>query len=332
MMMGVCAMMMKPVRWGILGAAKFARDHMAPAIHEAENSILAALATSDPLKAMPFRAICPDLKVHSSYQALLDDPTIEAVYIPLPNHLHVEWTQKALRAGKHVLTEKPIALRTEEIDSLIALRDETGLLAAEAYMIVHHPQWQRARELVQSGAIGQVLHVDAAFSYDNRADPGNIRNRPETGGGGIRDIGVYPYGAIRFVTGLEPKTLRADIRRENGVDVWAQVTGEFPGFTFSAMTSMRLFLRQEVVFQGEKGMIRLTAPFNAGVYGEAQVELHGPGLSVTTERFPGVRQYKLQVEAFNRSIRDGMAYPCPLEFSRGTQAMIDRVFDVGTPI
>jgi predicted dehydrogenase len=196
---------------------------------------------------------------------------------------------------------------------------------------VFHPQWRRAKALVEQGAIGRVLHVDAAFSYDNRADLTNIRNRPETGGGGVRDIGVYTYGSVRFVTGAEPVELHAKLKRENGVDTWAHVTGEMAGpggrFTYSAMTSMRLFLRQEVVFQGEKGMIRVAnGPFNAGVHDQAQLELHQPGQTVTIERFPGVNHYKLQVEAFSRSARLGEPYHCPLEFVRGTQAMIDMVF------
>ena len=134
---------MTPVRWGILGAANFARQHMAPAIHAAEGAELAALATSDPAKAAGFKAFCPSLFVHDSYEALLADPTIEAVYIPLPNHLHVEWTLKAIAAGKHVLTEKPMTLVASDFDQLIAARDKSGLFVAEAYMIVHHPQWHR---------------------------------------------------------------------------------------------------------------------------------------------------------------------------------------------
>lgn len=321
---------MKPVNWGVLGAAKFAREHMARAIHEAEGARLAALATSDPARADGFRAFCPDLKVHADYDALLADPAIEAVYVPLPNHLHVEWTQKALLAGKHVLTEKPIALKADQIDALIALRDKTGLMATEAYMIVHHPQWQRARQLIAEGAIGRILHADAAFSYDNRGDPGNIRNRPETGGGSIPDIGVYTYGSVRWVTGAEPVTMRSEIRREQGIDVFARVWAEMEGpggrFTYGAMTSMRLPPRQEVVFQGEGGLIRMTGPFNAGLFAEAQLHMLRPGQADHIERFPGVRQYRNQVEAFCRTIRDGAPYPWRLEDARGTQAMIDMVF------
>jgi len=326
--------MTKPIRWGILGAAKFAREHMAPAIHAAQGAELAALATSDPARADAFKAFAPGLTVHGSYDALLADPSIEAVYIPLPNHLHVEWTLKALAAGKHVLTEKPICLKAPEIAQIIKARDASGLLAAEAYMIVHHPQWQRARDLVQSGAIGKLTHVDGVFTYDNRADPGNIRNKPETGCGGIYDIGVYTYGSARFVTGAEPEGMEARIQQENGVDVWAQATGIMAGpgegftgrrFTYSAITSMRLHNRQEMSFQGDKGVIRLTAPFNANVFAEAELELR-QGMTVTVERWPGVNQYVLQVQNFGDSIRNGTPYPCPLEFTHGTAAMIDMVF------
>ena len=198
---------MKAVKWGVLGAAKFAREQMAPAIHASKGAELYALATAWEDKANEFKAFCPGLKVHGTYDALLADPEIEAVYIPLPNHLHVLWTLKALAAGKHVLCEKPIALHAREIDQIIHARDAAKRLAAEAFMIVFHPQWRRAKQLVEEGAIGRVAHVDAAFSYDNRDAPENIRNRAETGGGGVRDIGVYTYGSVRFVTGAEPVEL-----------------------------------------------------------------------------------------------------------------------------
>lgn len=324
------------VRWGILGAAKFAREQMAPALVAARRSHLAAIATSDPAKAAPFAALSAGLRVHDSYDALLADPGIDAVYVPLPNHLHVEWTLKALEAGKHVLTEKPIAMTAPEIDRIIEARDRTGLLAAEAYMIVHHPQFRRARDLVQGGDIGTVQHADVAFSYDNADEPGNIRNRSETGGGGIRDIGVYAYGSVRFVTGAEPADLQARAKFENGVDTWAQVTGTMSGptgdFTYSAMTSMRLFVRQEVVIQGSKGLLRLTAPFNANLYGEARLEIHHPDNSYRVEHWPAANHYVLQVEAFCDSMRNGTPYACPLEFSRGTQAMMDRVFAAAVPV
>lgn len=328
---------MQPVRWGILGAAKFAREHMAPAIHAANGAELAALATSNPAKAVPFQDFCPSIKIHDSYEALLGDPTIDAVHIPLPNSLHVEWVHKAIAAGKHVLCEKPIALQASEIDPIIAARDASGLVVAEAFMIVHHPQWQRVRDWIAAGEIGTLHHVDAAFSFNNGAQPGNIRNRPETGGGSLRDIGVYTFGSTRFATGAEPQDISARIRRENGVEVWAHVQAVMEGnghrFTYGSMTSMRLMNRQEVTFQGDKGMIRVaSAPFNPNAHDIAEIELHQSGQRVITERFPAVNHYKLQVEAFGRSVREGVAYPCPLEFVRGTQAMMDSAYAVATEI
>ncbi len=324
--------MQKPVQWGVLGAAKFARLFMAPAIHAADGARLAGLATSSSAKAEPFRIFCPDLTVYDSYDGLLADPQIDAVYIPLPNHLHVEWSLRALDAGKHVLCEKPMTMQASEFDALIDKRNQTGLLAAEAYMIVHHPQWQFVRKLIADGAIGRLAHVTGAFSFDNRADTGNIRNRAETGGGGLRDIGVYVIGSARFATGQEPVSVQSAIRWEDGIDAFTEIRAQFPDFTYSSYVSIRMHPHQEMVFHGEGGVIRLTAPFNARVFGEARVELHRPGLEVLVTRFPGDDHYKLQVESFCRSIREGATYPCPLEFSRGTQEMIDRVFEGADPL
>ena len=194
-------------------------------------------------------------------------------------------------------------------------------------MIVHHPQWQKTRELIADGAIGELAHVEARFSFNNAEDVANIRNKPETGGGALPDIGVYAIGSARWVTRAEPERIRfADLRRENGVDVFARFAFDFPDFTYDGLVSMRLFPRQDVTFHGRKGIITHTCPFNAGVFGEAQVRLERPGMEVTTFRWPGVNHYILQVENFGRTVREGVRYPCPLEFSQGTQAMIDAIY------
>ncbi|MGX9354784.1 Gfo/Idh/MocA family protein [Roseobacteraceae bacterium S113] len=318
---------MDHIRWGILGAAKFAEQHMAPALHAARGGRLTALATSSAEKALPFQRFVPELQVFGSYDALLASDAVDAVYIPLPNHLHVEWALKAVAAGKHVLVEKPLAMTAEEFDPVIAAREASGLTVAEAYMVVHHPQWHQARALLQGGEVGELTQIDTVFSYNNAAEPGNIRNKPDTGGGAIPDIGVYTYGTARFVTGEEPEAiLSAQITWENGVDVWSHVTAQFPSCHFSAVNSMRMLPRQEVNIHGTEGLIKLTAPFNAGVFDVARLELHRPGLEVQTWRWPAVNQYVLQVENFNATVLSGAEYPCPLEFSRGTQAMIDAVF------
>ena len=317
--------MSKTVRWGVLGASRFALQHMAPAIHMAAGGYLHGLATRQS-SAAEFDAINPQIKIYQGYEAILADPDIDAIYIPLPNHLHVEWTKRAVAAGKPVLCEKPIAMQADEIDELIELRDHSDLLVAEAYMILHHPQWQYARELVTSGAIGNLKMIDGVFSYNNR-DMVNIRNRPETGGGSLRDIGVYTLGSARYVSGAEPVDVRLDwLEAENEVDTFAHVSAEFPGIHFSSVTSMRLSPRQYMTFHGDAGQVHLSAPFNAGVFGEARVELHKPGLEIEQRRYPGVNHYVLQVEAFNRSLLEGAEFPVTLEFVRGTQAFIDRAF------
>ena len=292
--------MAAPIRWGILGTAKIAETALAPAIHAAEGAQLVALATNTPARAAPFTARYPGLRIVQGYDALLADPDIDAVYIPLPNHLHVEWTEKALRAGKHVLCDQ----------------------AVEGFMVVHHPQWHRAKELVAAGAIGTLVQVDGAFSFFND-DPANIRNRPETGGGGLYDIGVYPSVTTRFVTGQEPRRVQSWLRRENDVDTFAEVRAEFADFNLSFYVSTRLAPRQEMVFHGTEGWLRLAAPFNTRLYGDTRLDLRRADGTVTSERFNAVDQYQVMVEAFCRSVRTGAPFACPLEFSRGNQVMID---------
>ena len=318
---------MSDVRWGILGAAKFAREHMGPALALAPGGHVAALATSDPAKADPFRVFSPHLRVHGTYEALLADPDIDAVYIPLPNHLHVEWSLKAMQAGKHVLCEKPMTMHASEFDALIAARNAAGVLAAEAFMIVHHPQWQRARKLLADGAVGRLWRIDGAFSFNNR-DETNIRNRKEMGGGGLRDIGCYVLGGARFATGLEGTDVQARIQWENGIDVYAAITARFGDADYASFTSIRMHPRQEITFHGDEGVLRLPVPFNARVSGEARLELHR-GMETVIERWPSVNHYELQAAAFNRAVCEGGGYPCPLEFSRGTQVMVDAALASG---
>jgi predicted dehydrogenase len=315
---------MSDLRWGILGAAKFAREFMGPALTLAPGGHVAALATSDAAKAEPFRVFSPALRVHASYEALLADPGVDAVYIPLPNRMHVEWSVKAMQAGKHVLCEKPMAMQAGDFDALVAARDAAGVLAAEAFMIVHHPQWQRVRELLAEGAVGRVWRIDGAFSFNNR-DANNIRNQAGLGGGALRDIGVYVMGGTRFATGLEPTQVHARIQWENGVDVYAALGARFGEADYVNFTSIRMHPRQEITFHGEAGVLRLPVPFNPQVFGEARLELHR-GTETIVERWPSANHYVLQAAAFNRAVRDGTPYPCPLEFSRGTQAMMDAAF------
>lgn len=316
---------MARLRWGVLGAAKIAREWVAPAIHLSDRGDLVAVASLTPGKAEALAAPY-GARALADYESLLSDPGVDAIYIPLPNSEHVAWTARCLDAGKHVLCEKPIALRATEIDGLIALRDRTGLVAAEAFMVAHHPQWVRARELVRDGAIGRLRSVQAAFSFDNR-DPGNIRNRPDMGGGALRDIGVYPCFVTRFVTGAEPVAAQAVIDWQNGIDASAWATLDFPDFRLNFYVSMRMAPRQVVTFHGEEGWLALYAPFNAGSYGDPLIELRRDPAHAEIQRFPRSDQYRSQIDAFNASALDGAPYACPLEFSRGNQVAIDMIYD-----
>jgi predicted dehydrogenase len=320
---------MDVIRWGILGASKFASTTMGPAIHAARGAELAAVATRDPAKAAIFD-FCPGLRVHDSYDALLADTSIDAVYVPLPHTLHVPWALKALEAGKPVLVEKPLALKAEDIDPLIAAQATTGLLAAEAYMIVHHPQWHRLRRLIADGAIGEIVQIDGSFTYDNRSDPGNIRNRSETGGGALPDIGVYPIGAARYALAAEPTVTAARIGWENGVDATVQAHADIGDAQLDVLVSMRMAKRQEMTFHGTGGQIRMPAPFNPGSFAEAQLHItDAQGMRV--ERFPGTDHYILQVEAFGHSLRSGAPYAWSLADAKGTQVALDAVYAAANP-
>lgn len=314
------------VNWAILGAGKFAREQMGPAIHAATGAKLAALATSSAQKAAPFTGFAPDVQVYDSYDAMLDDPGIDAVYVPLPNHLHIEWATKALNAGKHVLSEKPVALKAGDINPLIELRDQTGLQASEAFMIAHHPQWHRVRHLLADGAIGDLRHVDGVFTYNN-PDLSNVRFDPAKGGGSLPDIGVYTIGGTRMATGQEPTEItHTDIEMQGGVDVATRVSARFDGFTTHWVTAMNIHAAQCMTFHGSHGRIHMPAPFNPGKFGEARIELTQSDGATRVERWPSVRQYVSQVEAFGAAIGGQAPFAWTLEDAQKTQIVIDAIY------
>jgi predicted dehydrogenase len=313
------------IRWGILGAAKIAREFVCPAIHTSVRGTVAAVASRDPGRAEALAGVF-GARVFADYDAMLADPGIDAVYIPLHNAAHLEWTLKALEAGKHVLCEKPIALRAEEIDTIIAARDRSGRFAAEGFMVTHHPQWRCVQDLVAKQAVGRLRHVQAAFSFNN-PDPLNVRNQAALRGGALRDIGVYPCVATRFVTGAEPTRATSEIVWDNGIDATARAWADFPDFGMDFYVSMRMGARQQVTFHGDEGWITVHAPFNAQTYGPVAVEIRDREGKVRRESFDGARQYLLQADAFHATVLDGAPYACPLEFSRGNQVMIDMIYD-----
>lgn len=318
-------------RWGVLSTAKIAREHVIPAIQTAGNGTICAIASRDLAKAQALAGQCGAPHAFGSYEELLASDTVDGVYIPLPTAHHVEWAGKAADAGKHVLVEKPLALKAADIQTVIAARDRNAVLICEAFMVTYHPQWLKVRELVQGGAIGTLRHVQGAFSYYN-VDPQNMRNKPDLGGGALPDIGVYPTVTTRFVTGAEPLRVQADVTRDPkfGTDIYSSIRAEFPGFELSFYVATQMAARQTLVFHGDDGFIEIAAPFNAGIYGDHCVTLHNQShTQAQTFRFPAAPQYRLQIEAFARAARGEDVQVFTLEESINNQKLIDAIFRAG---
>ena len=318
-------------RWGVLSTAKIGREQLLPAIVESENGILSAVASRDLSKAKALGERFGARHAFGSYEELLASKEVDGVYIPLPTSQHVEWTAKAVQAGKHVLVEKPLALDAKDIPPLIKLRDQKKVLVCEAFMVIYHPQWIKVRDLIAGGAIGRLRHVQGAFSYYN-VDPGNMRNQLDLGGGALPDIGVYPTVSTRFSTGKEPLRVQADIERDKtfGTDIYSSVRADFGDFELSFYLSTQMAARQVMVFHGEKGFIEVFSPFNAGLYDHHRVELHNQNhTEAQVFRFPGTQQYRLECEAFVRAAQGGKDRVFTLEESVLNQKVIDAIFRAG---
>lgn len=316
------------LRFGILSTAKIGRELVVPAIQDAENCVVTAIASRDlpRARAMADRFSVPH--AFGSYDDMLASDLIDAVYIPLPTSQHVEWTIRAANAGKHVLCEKPIALKASQIEALIEARDRNKVLISEAYMVTYSPVWRKVRALLEEGAIGRLRHVQGAFTYYNR-DAGNMRNIPELGGGGLPDIGVYPTISTRFVTGKEPLRVQATTERdaEFSTDIYSSVRADFGDFELSFYISTQLAARQIMVFHGEKGFIEVKSPFNADRYGAEELELTNQNHSQSQLfRFQDARQYKLQAEAFSRAAKGESEDVVTLESSALNQKLIDAIY------
>lgn len=320
------------LRFGILSTAKIGRELVVPAMQDAENCVVTAIASRDLSKA---RAMADRFSVphaFGSYEEMLASDTIDAVYIPLPTAQHVEWTIRAADAGKHVLCEKPIALKASDIDQLIAARDRNGVLVSEAFMVTYTPVWRKVRALLAEGAIGRLRHVQGVFTYFNR-DPGNMRNIPELGGGGLPDIGVYPAIATRFATGTEPLKVQAVVERdaEFGTDIYSSVKADFGTFELSFYVSTQMANRQSMVFHGTEGFIEVRSPFNADRWGAEEVELSNQSHNQSQVfRFQDSRQYRREAEAFARAALGGdRSEVVSLESSRANQRFIDAIYRAG---
>ena len=322
------------VKWGVLGAAAIATKKVIPGMQIGELSEIAAIASRDLKKAKDAAKKLGIAKAYGSYEELLADEEVEAVYNPLPNHLHVPWSVKAAEAGKHVLCEKPVSLTVTEARTLLEVRDRCGVKIGEAFMVKTHPQWLRTRELIRKGVIGELRAIVGAFSYFNR-DPENVRNKAEWGGGGMMDIGCYPITMSRFIFGEEPVSVLGLIERDPDfkTDRLASAILEFPSGQTVFTCSTQLVAYQRMQFLGTQGRIEIEIPFNAPpdratrIFIDDGRDVFGGGIRMET--IPVCDQYTVQGDAFSRAIREGGEVPVPLEDAIANMAVIEAVFRAG---
>jgi predicted dehydrogenase len=323
---------MSNLSWGVLGASLFAIEHMIPALQETPGITVDAIASREKAKADAVAGQFGLPKAYGDYESLLADPDIDVIFNPLPNHLHVPWTAKAARAGKHVLCEKPLALDAAEAETLIAVRDETGVQIQEGYCVRHHTQWRRVRELVRAGRIGDVRAIQGWFSY-NLNDPDNIRNKREMGGGGLYDVGVYPLVTARFVFEADPLRAFAFIERDpvHDVDTLTSAILEFPTGILSFTCATRLSVHQHMAIHGTKARMELADPFAQAPDREARISILGdreiwdpPNADIET--VDRVNQYVPQAAAFCAAVRGETPLEFPLEDSVKIMRALDALF------
>jgi predicted dehydrogenase len=326
---------MTNLRWGIVSTAKIGRDKVIPGTQAAARCEVVAIGSRDPDLARTVAAEHGIPNVHGSYEAVLSDPDVDAVYIPLPNHLHAEWTIAAARAGKHVLCEKPIALSVEDAERMAQVCADEGVLLMEAFMYRLHPSWLAIRELVASGRIGRLRTVQSWFSYFND-DPANIRNIREVGGGALLDVGCYSVNLSRMLFGSEPDRIDAWIERDpaSGVDVLTSAVLGFGDGVATFTCSTRTEPDQRVHIYGTEGRISMGIPFNIPPDRPTEVSLTAggdppvaPDIEVLT--FEPADPYAVQAEAFAGAVLDGLPVPIPMEDSIANLRVIERVFEAG---
>ena len=325
---------MDPVRFGVISTAKIGTQKVIPAMQRSEHCKIVAIASRDLARARAAAEALGIPKAYGSYAELIQDPEVEAVYNPLPNHLHVPISIEAAAAGKHVLCEKPVALSAAEAEKLIEARDRAGVLVQEAFMVRCHPQWLRARQLVREGQIGELRVVQGSFGYMN-VDPANVRNQAGIGGGGLYDIGCYPIVTARFLFEAEPVRVASQIDHDPDfqTDRLASVLLQFPAGQALFYCSTQLVPYQRMQILGTEGRIEIEIPFNAPPDRPCRIFVDdGAKLgdaSARLETFDVVDQYTLQGDAFARAIREGTALDFPLEDAVANMRVLDAVFRAG---
>ena len=322
------------MKWGVISTAKIGVEKVIPAMQKSKQCRIVAIASRDAAAAKRVAGQLGIAKAYGSYEELLADPEVEAVYNPLPNHLHVPWSIKAAEAGKHVLCEKPVALDAAEAGKLLAARQRTGKLITEAFMVRSHPQWLRARELVRQGRIGKLRAVQCLFSY-MLTDPKNVRNQVDIGGGGIYDIGCYPIVTSRFLFAAEPTRVVALINRDPAmkIDRLTSAILDFPEGQASFVCSTQLVPFQRVQICGTTGRIEVEIPFNAPPDRPCRIFIDdGSQLgdaSAKEEAFPVSDQYGIQGDLFVEAVRSGRPPEFGLEDAVKNMRVIDAVYRSG---
>ena len=317
------------VRWAVLGTGRIAAD-VIPSIKKGEWSHVEAIASRTYDNAKRLAGLLGVPRAYGSYEEALLDQNIEAVYIPLPNHLHVPWAIRAIEAGKHVLCEKPIAMSVSDCRKLIAARNRVGVVVGEAFMVRTHPQWQRARDLVRSGEIGTLTAVTGVFGFYNR-DPANIRNVLEFGGGAIWDIGCYPIQIARFLFGEEPESIAALVDRDPvmQIDRLSSILLGFHSGQAAFTCSTQVAPCQRLHILGTTGSIDVEVPITPPSNRNCRLLVGGDKADsgMRVEEFPVCDQYAVQAELFSRAIRGSCEVPTPLEDSIRNTAVLESVFE-----
>lgn len=321
----------KRVRWGVLGVAKIATEKVIPGMQQCRHARVTAIASRSQATADRAAKALKIPRAHGSYEALINDPLVDAVYIPLPNHLHLEWAIKAARAGKHVLCEKPIALKARDVQRLIDVRDRTGVVIQEAFMYRGQPPWRKAMSLISDGRIGTLRAVVGVFSYFN-ADPSNIRNIKAWGGGGVYDIGCYLINSARWAFGAEPVRVSGAIERDpvSGVDTLGSMLLEFPTGHATGVCSTQLTPYQRVTFFGTDARLEIEIPFNLPPARRGRLRIDdGKTLDGSGGQWIECKpadQYTIQGDELSAAILRGKPAPYPLEDSLANMRVIDAVF------
>ncbi len=314
------------VRWGILSVSNHYRLRVHHQLSGSKLTKMFGIASRDLEKAGQAASELGIARSYGSYEALLEDPEIDAVYIPLPNHLHAEWIKKAAEAGKHVLCEKPFAMNAAQARDALLYAESKGIKVMEAFMYRFHPQWVHAEEIVRAGEIGKLQYVHVQFTYNNR-DPRNIRNILSAGGGAIYDIGCYACSSSRFIIGKEPRRAISLVRRdvEFGTDVLSSAILDFGDAEALFTVATQSFPVQRVDIVGSAGAIAIFIPFN--MYDDIPAEMSiSTSIGSRIVRLGPAGQYRLMFDAFSKSIIEGRAVPTPPEDAIANMKVIDALF------